>query len=184
MDALEALHGRCSFPKLRGPGPADEELENIFRAALRAADHGVLRPWRFLTVRGKSRRRLGELMVTGERRRNPALIDEDAARLQDKPLRAPLIIVVISSPKRHPKVPISEQEFSAAAAAQNILLAAHAQGLGAMWRTGAAAYDEAVMQGLGLAAGEKIIGFIYIGTIDGARKNIEPPDTRGFYQEW
>jgi nitroreductase len=74
--------------------------------------------------------------------------------------------------------------LSAGAATQNMLLAAFAQGLGAMWRTGALAYDPIVKNGLGLSAEEKIIGFLYIGTIDGGTKRLCEPDVQSYFQEW
>lgn len=184
MDALETLHSRVSFPKLQEPAPSAQQMQNLYRAALRAADHGVLRPWRFLTIQDKSRDRLGELMVDAARKENPALTDEEAARLRQKPLRAPLIVVVVASPKEHPKVPEWEQELSAAAAAQNILLAAHAQGLGAMWRTGPAAYSRPLMQALGLTKHEKIIGFLYLGTPATSPKQITEASPHNFTQDW
>ena len=76
-------------------------------------------------------------------------------------------MVTIASVKQHPKIPAFEQELSAAAATQNMLIAAHAQGVGAMWRTGSMACHPLVLQGLGLAVQEKIIGFLYLGTISG-----------------
>jgi len=184
MDALEALHARSSSARLTDPAPGETELANIYRAALRAADHGLLRPWRFLAVRGTSRERLGDLFVAASRARDPELSENQAERIRRKPLRAPMILVTISSPAEHPKVPAFEQDLSAAAATQNMLVAAYAQGVGAMWRTGDMAYDPVVMEGLGLAAHEKIIGFLYLGTAVEATRRIAEPDPADFVQEW
>src|SRR5678816_3617391 len=52
MDALELLLGRNSAVKLQDPGPVDHALDVIFRSALRAPDHGRLRPWRFIVIAG------------------------------------------------------------------------------------------------------------------------------------
>lgn len=184
MNAIEALHNRASMPRLNGPAPDQEALDNIFRAALRAADHGLLRPWRFLTVQGDSLNRLGNLFATVTEQDNPEVTAGELDKVRQKPLRAPLIIVVISSPREHPKVPVFEQDLSAAAAAQNMLVAAFAQGLGAMWRTGSMAYHPQVKQGLGLNAGEKIIGFLYLGAAAAPGKKIMNEDPANFVQEW
>jgi nitroreductase len=64
------------------------------------------------------------------------------------------------------KIPAAEQVGAATAAAQNVLLAAHALGYGAMWKTGAAAYDANVKKLLGLAPEDHIVAFIYLGTIE------------------
>ena len=63
----------------------------------------------------------------------PDLPEGRQEMLRNKPQRAPLIIVTVASPQAHPKVPEFEQEYSAAAATQNMLVACHALGVGAMW---------------------------------------------------
>lgn len=184
MNAIEALLQRSSMPRLVAPAPSDEALNILFLAALRAADHKVLRPWRFLVIRGQSLNRLGELFATASQQKNADLSEAELDKIRQKPLRAPLIVVVISSPKENPKVPVFEQDLSAAAAAQNMLLAAFAQGFGAMWRTGSLAYDPLVMEGLGLSKEEKIIGFLYLGTATAPGKNIPAENPADFVKEW
>ncbi len=184
MNALDALHLRSSVPKLSDPLPSPEMLENIYKAAFSAADHAVLRPWRFLVVKGDSRQKLGELFVEAGLANDASLQPNAIEKLRRKPLRAPLVLVCISSYKPHPKVPEIEQDLSAGAATQNMLLAAFAQGFGAMWRTGSLAYNPIVKAGLGLSAEEKIIGFLYIGTIDGGTKRLCEPDVQSYFQEW
>ena len=189
MDALSLLHSRNSAPKLREPAPAGEELENMFKAALRAPDHAWLRPWRFLTISGDSRHDLGQLFVkAAELRRQqagePAMTGEEITRLAAKPLRAPLIITVIASVKEHSKVPAVEQVISAGCAAHGLLLAAHAQGFAGVWRTGANAFDTTVMQGLGLQSNENIVGFLYLGTVDGSYKTLRELNIDDYNQSW
>jgi nitroreductase len=184
MKALEALHNRSSAPRLCDPIPAPEVLENIYKAAFRAADHALLRPWRFLLIKGGSRERLGELFASAALEDDANISAEQQQRLRQKALRAPLILVTVASTKPHPKVPVFEQDLSAAAATQNMLNAAFAQGVGAMWRTGAMAYHPAVMRGLGLAEHEKIIGFLYLGTRSGAVRNLPQPRLSDYFQDW
>ncbi|MCB1670857.1 MAG: nitroreductase [Gammaproteobacteria bacterium] len=184
MDAIDALHTRTSVPKLTDPAPSGECLDNICRAALRAADHGVLRPWRFLLIAGEARLRLGELFVKAALHENSQLDPAAQERLRDKPLRAPLIIVSISRHQQTAKVPVIEQDLSAAAASQNMLLAAHAQDIGAFWRTGAMAYDPIVKRGLGLADNEHIIGFLYLGRKAGPSRRLADPDIAEFFRNW
>lgn len=184
MKALEALHTRSSVARLTDPIPETEVLENIYKAAFRAADHALLRPWRFLLIKGTSREKLGELFVQAASATDAAIDEQQKEKLRRKPLRAPLILVSISSIKPHPKVPEIEQDLSAAAATQNMLVAAHAQGVGAIWRTGSMAYHPAVMAGLGLAEHEKIIGFLYLGTICGTTRNLPEPELKEYFQDW
>ena len=184
MKALDALHRRISAPRLGEPAPNPEQLENIYKAAFRAADHGLLRPWRFLVIRGESREKLGRLFLKAALMDDPAMREDKQQKLANKPLRAPLLLISIASYQAHPSVPQIEQDLSAGAATQNMLLAAFAQGVGAMWRTGSMAYNGIVRQGLGLGEQEKIIGFLYLGTAIGPGKNLSDPDSADYFQEW
>lgn len=189
MDALSLLHSRNSASKLCEPAPTDEVLENMFKAALRAPDHMWLRPWRFLTIRGDSRHDLGQLFVKSAKLRRrqageSAMTDQEIAKLAAKPLRAPLIITVIARIKEHPKVPAVEQVISAGCAAHGLLLAAHAQGYAGVWRTGPNAFDTTVMQGLGLQTNESIVGFLYLGTVDGNYKTLRELNIDDYNQSW
>lgn len=171
MDALDNLHQRVSLPMLEDPAPTPIQLENLYRAALRAPDHGAMKPWRFLNVTGDARYKLGELFAhAAQHKAQEALSEEQLTKFRNMPLRAPLVVVAIACTREHPKVPHSEQLISAGCAVQNMLLAAHAQGLGGMWRTGDMAYNTDVMSGLGLGEGEEIVGFLYLGTPARGRK--------------
>jgi hypothetical protein len=138
MDALDALQHRFSVPRLVAPGPSEAQREHLFRAALRAPDHGLLRPWRFLTIEGAAREALGELYAKAMAANTSAVSEQALDKARAMPLRAPLLVVVIACVRAHPKVPAQEQVLSAACAAHAILLAAHAQGIGAVWRYGGA----------------------------------------------
>ena len=127
---------------------------------------------------------MGELLEQCLLARTPDADEAARTKARNAPLRAPLIVVVVAKVCEHAKVPAVEQRLSAACAAHAILLAAEACGFAGMWRTGAAAYDRALMSGLGLAASEEIIGFLYIGSRDGAAKAIPPLDTADFVSAW
>lgn len=184
MNALEALHYRTSSPRLMDPEPTSDQLDHLFRAAVRAADHGLLRPWRFLIIRGQARSRLGDLLVAAAKQENPEISAAQADKLAAKPLRAPLIVVTVASPKQHPKVPEFEQTLSAAAATQNMINAAFALDLGVMWRTGSPTYQSIVMRGLGLEENEKIVGFLYLGTKTGPEKPRPDTSYSDLVSEW
>jgi nitroreductase len=99
-------------------------------------------------------------------------------------LRAPLIIVIATRCDRAAKIPVIEQIVSAGCAAHSITLAAFAQGLGAMWRTGEPAYDNAVKSALGIEPDDLIIGFIYVGTDSGGPGTRSPGASQEFVQYW
>ncbi len=184
MDALTALHNRVSEPRLTGPAPSAEQLEALFQAALRAPDHARLRPWRFLVLEGQGLERLGELFAEAALARVGDPQAPEVLRAPSLPQRAPLMVVAISSPKLHPKVPESEQDMSCAVAVGNMLVAAHALGLGAVWRTGEPAYDPLIREGLGLQAHEKIIAYLYLGQAMGGARSVPALDSRDFFHRW
>lgn len=164
MDAITALHQRVSTPRLTAPAPTPEQLNELFKAAIRAADHGNMRPWRFFIVEGEGLTRLGELFASAATAKNPEITPAELERCHAMPKRAPMIIIAIAKCQPNPKVPEIEQVIAAGAATQNLLNAAFATGVGAVWRTGDMAYDPLVKKGLGLGEGEDVIGFIYVGT--------------------
>ncbi|CAM3906823.1 putative NAD(P)H nitroreductase YdjA [Pseudomonas reidholzensis] len=183
MEALDALLNRVSVPRLTDPAPNAAQREALFQAALRAPDHGQLRPWRFLTVEGAARDKLGELFaaaVANKGDASQAALDKARAM----PLRAPLLIVVIARLQDHFKVPKSEQLLAAGCAAHGILIAAHAQGIGAVWRTGDLAFDAHVHQGLGLEANEELIGYLYVGTPVNEPRTAPILETADFVRVW
>lgn len=180
MQAIDVLLKRRSAKALIDPAPDAGALELLFESASRAPDHGRLRPWRFIVIRGAARERLGELMAEQLRRRQPAAGVESLQRERQKALRAPLILVVAAVCNAAAKIPPIEQMLAAGAAAQNIMLAATALGFGAMWKTGEAAYDDTVKTALGLETGAAIVGFLYLGTTPAAAV---PPPVRGQWQD-
>jgi len=183
MQALELLHNRVSIPLLEAPGPSEAQLDNMFKAALRAPDHGAMRPWRFLVIEGEARNRLGELFLEAALQDNPELPETRREKTLNMPLRAPTLVVVIAVTKEGHKVPVLEQQVAAGCTAQNIILAAHAQGIGAMWRTGDMAYHPHVLKGLGLEENEQLIGYVYLGTPAKERKIAELSVER-FVSRW
>ena len=168
MDAIEALNTRATAKTYGETPPTKEQLAIVLQAAVRAPDHGRLRPWRFMIIEGEQRRKLGELLAASALRRVPGLSAGDLQRERDKALRAPLIIVVACRIVPGTKIPVIEQILAAGSAAQNILLALHAMGFAAAWKTGEAAYDPEVKRALGFAADDHLVGFIYTGGGAGA----------------
>jgi nitroreductase len=162
--ALDLLLTRRSgsAKAMEEPGPSKKQIEDILRAGARAPDHGKLFPWRFIVFEGKGRGRMGEILAEvmeaeGERAKQ---VEEERNRF----LRAPLVIGVISAAREQHKIPVWEQELSAGAVCQNILIAATALGFVGNWLTEWYAYHPAVKQKMGLKPGERVAGFIYIGT--------------------
>jgi len=177
MDIMEAIHSRMSAGKMR-PDPVPQELiKKLLDAAVQAPSHYKVRPWRFVVLTGDGRKRLGNLMADILQQKFPDMKAEALDKERGKPLRSPIIIVVGVDKPTEPKVLEIENICAAAAACQNILLAAHALGLGAHWRTGDAARDPQVKKLLGFSEDQCLIAFLYIGYPE---VKVEPYQRFGF----
>jgi len=151
-----------SAKAMTGPGPSKEQLAAILRARARVPDHGKLFPWRFIVFEADGLERFAAILVdvlTLEGA-NPSHIEEWRTRI----LSAPVVVGVVSSARELIKIPVWEQELSAGAVCQNILIASHALGFVGNWLTEWYSYHPVVKQKIGLKAGERMAGFIYIGT--------------------
>ncbi len=168
---------------LVAPGPSAEELRRILVIAARTPDHGKLHPWRFVHVPRDRRDAFAALLERAYRADNPApgrLEIEAAHRFA---LQAPELIVLLSCPAHNHKIPIWEQELSCGAAGMNLLLAAHAMGYAGGWVTGWAAYSSMVRDAFG-KDGERIAGFIFLGTPGAELEERLRPEPDEVVNEW
>jgi len=181
---MNILHERVSTPRLLDPAPQGQVLQNILSSALRAPDHKVLRPARYLIIEGEARHKLGEIFVRATENKLGELSNAKIQKCRNMPLRAPMVLVAISKNITHPKVPFFEQEQTVAVGLGYILLALQAQGFGGIWRTGDMAVDELVRQELGLERHESLVGFLYIGTPEGEPKRIASAKFDDHFAHW
>jgi nitroreductase len=151
-----------SAKAMTGPGPGAEELRTILTAAARVPDHGKLFPWRFIIFEGDARARFGEVLAECLKAGEPAS-EERLAMERGRFLRAPVVVAVISRVREGIPIPEWEQQLSSGAVCQTMLIAATALGYVANWITEWPAYNPLVSERLGLQAGERIAGCIYIG---------------------
>jgi nitroreductase len=178
QDPLAALDGRRSVPakQLGEPGPDHPTLLRLLASAVRVPDHGKRVPWRFVSIAGPTRHRLGERLAARGLERDPdageAAVEKDRLRFS----HAPLVVAVVARLGPDEKIPESERLLSAGCVCFALLQAAQAAGFGAQWLTGWPAYDPQVKQWLGLADDEHIAGFIHIGTPKLAAPERDRPD--------
>ncbi len=182
---LAALRARRSMARVTADRPPRALVRQILEAAAWAPNHRKTEPWRFIVMVGRAREELGAVMAASLQARLDATEgDQPGAesvtalldRERSKPLRAPVVIAVAAVPSDRPKVVEIEEVAAVAAAVQNMLLAAEALGLGAMWRTGQPAYDPAVKRFLGLPDHAYLLAFVYLGYPD-------LPDSRAYARE-
>ncbi len=146
------------------PGPDAAQMRKILEIGARAPDHGKLTPWRFVAYAPAACERINKAVLTRALHLNPMLGDAEREIERTRFTRAPAVVGVFSRASEHPKIPVWEQELSAGAVCMNILIAANALGFDAQWITEWVAYDSALRQPLGIEDGEKVAGFIHIGT--------------------
>jgi nitroreductase len=163
-DVLDVLLSRQSFGVLRDPAPSEEDLARILDVGLRAPDHGRLRPWRFVLIRGAARTAYADLLVEALKRREGTPAEAAVQKLRERILGVPLIIAVGAKIKTDGPIPEIEQLLSTGAAAMNMLNATHALGYGAKWVTGANAYDRSVNEALGFTWPDRLVGPLFVGT--------------------
>ena len=144
MSVREAMRHRRSYSRVTEAAPTHDELVDLVSAAGRVADHSSLKPWRIIELRGADRAAEGD--------KSPS----------SKPLRAPLLIAVVASIRKH-KVPAWEQEAVASGVAHALSLLLDEAGYGVIWRTGSYTRAKAVAKAHGLRKGELLLGWLYVG---------------------
>jgi len=153
-----------SAKAMTGPGPNPDELNEMLKIAARVPDHRKLAPWRFILFQGDARAKFGKTLGRVFKQDNPDMPDDRVQFEADRFLRAPLVVGIVSSPKDCTRgTPEWEQRLSSGIVCYNLCLAAQTMGFGANWLTEWYAYHGDVLSELGLTAGEKISGFVYIG---------------------
>ncbi len=170
---------------LAAPAPSAEELETILTIASRVPDHKKLAPWRFVIIEGAAREKLGDLAAEACQREEaepPSHVRLDTERKRF--LRAPLVIAVVSRVKETRGAPEWEQILSAGAACMNLCIAANALGYGTTWITEWISYSKTFGAGFGLAANERIAGFVHIGTATQKPDERERPALADVVTRW
>jgi nitroreductase len=187
QETLELLMLRRSLTvkDMVHPGPNEEQLKQILEIGSRVPDHKKQVPWRFLTFEKSTRGKFGKILRTIFAKNNPKTNEKILDFEENRFLRAPLVIAVISTAdKDNPKVPEWEQILTAGAVCQNILIASNAMGYASQWLTEWYAYDKVVLKELNLNPNERIAGFIYIGTASKQPKERGRPDLANLVKKW
>lgn len=174
----------ASAKAMAEPGPTAEQLQQILVRAVRVPDHGKLNPWRFILFEGEARAAFGDAMKARWHELHPEHGEGTLAFVRAMLLRAPAVLVVVSTAAEHPKIPVWEQVLSSGAVCQNILLAATALGIGCQWNTDWIAYDPEIAKVMGLAPGEKVAGVMYLGTPTAPLEERPRPDPASLLTRW
>jgi nitroreductase len=185
--ALEFLRNRRSVPaaQLAPPGPTPEQLREIIATAIRVPDHGKLTPWRLIAFTGDAGARYGEALAALHVQVDPGVPGKKLAKDRERFAHSPVVLAVIARiDERHPKIPAPAQLLSAGCLGFNLLLAAQAAGFAAQWLTGWSCYDPAAAKLLGLAAGERAIAYIHVGSRESEPPERNRPDVDEVVSAW
>jgi nitroreductase len=177
---IEWIKSRRTIGNLQEPAPTHEQIRAAIDCAVTAPDHKKLRPWRFIISEGEARQQLGQALLEAAEaqaaRAGETLSDKTRKKTANLPMRAPVIITVVTKMQEHKKVPPFEQMLSAGSAVQNLLLALMAQGFGSVWRTGLLCNEPAVKDYFDVAADDYVVAFIYTGTSPKPKPRRKPMD--------
>jgi len=184
--ALQALDRRRSVPsmELGEPGPDEATFLRMLESAVRVPDHGKLVPFRFVRIAGPARHALGAFLAGRAVQRDPGAPPQQVEKDRQRFSHAPLVVAVVARLQAGHKVPEQEQLLTAGCVCFALLQAAQALGFGAQWLTAWMAYDTEVARVLGLAGGERIAGFIHIGTPKLDVPERDRPDPRALLADW
>ncbi|MFZ6177294.1 nitroreductase family protein [Nannocystis pusilla] len=159
---LDLMLARRSAPVLKEPGPTRAELARILAAAGTVPDHGSLRPFRFVVAEGEGRAAFGDALAETAAEHRPGMPAAGLEKIRAKAFRSPTLVAVIASP-RNDKIERWEQHATAACAGYAVVLAAHALGVGANWKSVPFTRGAALTRVLGLSAEEEMFGWIHLG---------------------
>lgn len=174
----------ASAKAMGGPAPSDAQLRDMLALATRVPDHGKLTPWRFISFTGAARAAVGEKFVARWKVLHPEHGPETLAFIGNFMMRAPVVVAVVSTAAEHPKIPVWEQQMSAAAVCFNLELAAQALGFDATWLTDWVAYDQEAKSAMGVTSAEKVAGLIFIGTATAPLEDRPRPDVAPLLTAW
>ena len=185
-DAIDRLMTRRSVKAMDiiAPGPDAEELTQILQTAIRVPDHGKLGPWRFIRFAGEARAQFGDILAARYAQQNIDAREQNIEAERNRFTRAPVIIGVVSRITANIKIPEWEQQLSAGAVCQNMLVAASLMGFAAQWLTEWYAFDSSISSALGLTDDERIAGFVYIGSAEEKPPERVRPNLEQVLSDW
>ncbi len=162
------IKSRRSIGNLSIPAPTESQIKAAIDCAVTAPDHKKLQPWRFIVTQGNARHDLGRAFLAAAEaqaaQEGETLSEKSRQKTYNMPLRAPVIITVVTQMQVHKKVPPFEQMLSTGAAVQNLILALQAQGFSTVWRTGLLCNEPAVKAYFGVGADDYVTAFVYTGS--------------------
>ncbi|GBQ14829.1 nitroreductase family protein [Swaminathania salitolerans] len=182
--ALDVLLSRASTDHLVAPAPDKAQIARILSAGIRAPDHGKIRPWRYVVIKGKHRAAFAELVVRAMIAADPEVPEKKIQKRRERFSEMPMIIALVMALRPEGKIPLDEQKLSVGAGAMNVLNALHAEGFGGFWVSSDFAGEEVFRAGLGLEGAQTLAGFLFVGTPEKPVTGSKRPDIEDYMAIW
>lgn len=165
MELFEALRTRRTATIFGTEAPSRDLLQRLIDAATWAPNHRLTQPWRFHVLAGPARERLADAIEAWYAGPDapPDTPAQQGAAMRAKLLRSPVIVVVIQTGTPDDLMRDREDYAACCCATQNLLLAAHAEGLAAKWSTGKLAAIPPAREHLALGPADRIVAYVYLG---------------------
>ena len=161
MDVYTAIRTRRDRERFAPESPPRDVIQRLIEAAVWAPNHKLTEPWRFHVLAGAGRDAMADAVSAWLQTQG---LPEGAQRsARSKLLRAPVILIVTQVGNPDDAVRDLEDYAACAMAVQNLLLAAHAEGLIAHLSTDAMALYEGARQYLALAPYDRIVAYVNLG---------------------
>lgn len=183
--ALDVLLSRASTDHLSAPAPDKAQIARILSAGLRAPDHGKIRPWRYIVIKGKHRAEFAEQVIKAMISADPKVPEKKIAKRRQRFSEMPMTIALVMALDPESKIPLQEQELSVGAGVMNVLNALHMEGFGGFWVSSDFAGQPCFREALGLSDSQRLAGFLFVGTPDKPVHGSKRPDIEdymGFYK--
>ncbi|GAB6854215.1 nitroreductase family protein [Asaia astilbis] len=178
--ALDVLLSRASTDQLGLPAPDKGQIARILSAGLRAPDHGKIRPWRYIVIKGKNRAGFAEKVVEAMLAADPEVPEKKIAKRRQRFSEMPMTIALVMALNPQSKIPVAEQELSVGAGAMNVLNALHAEGFGGFWVSSDFAEQACFRDALGLTETQRLAGFLFVGTPEKPVGGSKRPDIQDY----
>lgn len=182
--ALDVLLSRASTDHLTAPAPDKEQIARILSAGLRAPDHGKIRPWRYVVIKGKHRAEFAEQVVKAMIALDPDVPQKKIDKRRHRFTEMPMIIALVMAIEPDSKIPVLEQELSIGAGTMNVLNALHAEGFGGFWVSSDFAEQPCFRDALGLGETQRLAGFLFAGTPEKPVHGTKRPDISDYMAVW
>ncbi|WP_163539474.1 nitroreductase [Gracilibacillus sp. YIM 98692] len=174
MNLSQLIKDRRSIAVYQDKEVSTSLIKELLDVAIWVPNHKLTEPWRFVMVKGESKKKLAEInrLIAMEKSNTDSLEDREliGENAYQKIMNVPFILFVLNA--LHPQEKLREEDYaSTSCVIQNFSLLAWEKDLSVFWKTGKLAFCQETAQLIGLDKNERVVGLLQIGYPD---KKIQP----------